>query len=459
MTKHMKKILFALFATCLLEGCGIYNKYKQPDLTATTDSLFREELAADTASSLAELSWKELFADPQLQDLISQALRTNTDLRIARLKVKEAQASLMSSKLAYLPSLQLDPEGSLSSFEGSKPAKTYTLGASASWEADLFGKLTNAKRNACAALEESDAYRQAVQTQLIATVAESYYTLLMLDEQANVTAETVENWKEYVQTLYSLMKAGQADRSTVSQAEASRADAAASLLSLQQSIKETENSLSSLLGQTARHIERGSLSRQSFPQNLSTGVPLDLLANRPDIRQAEAALKQAFYTTNSARAAFYPSIMLNGAAGWTNNGGTTITNPGGWLLQAIGSLIQPLFNRGENIANLKIAKAQQEEALLSFRQSLLDAGEEVNNALSQWQTARERIRLNDEQVKHLQNTVHDTQLLMEHGTTNFLEVLTARQSLLSARLTLIADRYDEIQSVISLYHALGGGNS
>ena len=253
------------------------------------------------------------------------------------------------------------------------------------------------------------------------------------------------------------MQAGEADRATVSQAEASRASAEASLLSLQQQIAETENSLSSVLGEVSHRIQRGNLSNQRFPQRLSTGVPLELLSRRPDIRQAEAALKQAFYATNQARAAFYPSITLSGSAGWTNNGGAVVTNPGSWLLQAIGSLVQPIFNRGQNIANLKTAKAQQEEALLTFRQSLFDAGKEVNNALIQWQTARERIRLDEEQVKHLQTTVHDTELLMEYGTTNYLQVLTARQSLLSARLDCASDCYQEIQGVINLYHALGGG--
>lgn len=353
--------------------------------------------------------------------------------------------------------MQLDPQGTLSSLDGSKTSKTYEVGASASWEIDIFGKLTNAKRSARAALEESDAYRQAVQTQLIATVADSYYTLLMLDEQERITSETVASWKDYVHSLYVLMQAGEADRATVSQAEASRASAEASLLSLQQQIAETENSLSSVLGEVSHRIQRGNLSNQRFPQRLSTGIPLELLSRRPDIRQVEAALKQAFYATNQARAAFYPSITLSGSAGWTNNGGAVVTNPGSWLLQAIGSLVQPIFNRGQNIANLKTAKAQQEEALLTFRQSLLDAGKEVNNALIQWQTARERIRLDEEQVKHLQTTVHDTELLMEYGTTNYLQVLTARQSLLSARLDCASDCYQEIQGVINLYHALGGG--
>lgn len=454
----MKKLLIAALTASTLGGCGIYNKYEQPDMTADTDSLFRQELDADTTSSLAELSWEELFTDPKLRKLINQALQANTDLRIAYLKVEEAQATLMSSKLSYLPSLQFDPEGTLSSFKGSRTAKSYAAGVSASWELDFFGKLTNAKRGALAALEESDTYRQAVQTQLIATVADSYYTLLMLDEQVSVTEKTVESWREYVEALIALMDAGQADRATVSQAEASRASAEASLLSLQQEILETENSLSSLLGQASGRIERGTLAGQEFPQELSIGIPIDLLARRPDIREAESSLKQAFYATNASRSAFYPSVTLSGSIGWTNSGGSVISNPGGWLLQAIGSLVQPLFNRGQNVSNLKISKAQQEEALLTFRQSLLDAGKEVNNALSQWQTAREKIKLDKEQVGHLETTVYDTRLLMEHGTINYLEVLTARQSLLSARLTLVSDQYSEIQGVINLYHALGGGS-
>ena len=453
----MKKIWIAALSL-LTTGCGIYNQYERPDLgRAETDSLYRPEAAPDTSSSIASLRWEELFTAPCLQSLIRRALTSNTDLQTAALRVKEAQTTLTSSKLAYLPSLQLDPQGALSSFDGSKAQKTYTLGGSASWEVDLFGRLTNAKRRARAALLESEAYRQAMQTQVIATVADSYYTLLMLDEQVRVTAQTVESWREYVKALHALMNAGEADRATLSQAEASRLSAESSLLSLQRQVAEQENALCAFIGEVPRHIERSAQDRQQFPAHMSVGVPVELLSRRPDVRQAEAALMQAFYATNSARSAFYPGITLSGSAGWTNSGGAAITNPGAWLLQAVGSLVQPLFNRGQNIANLKIAKAQQEEALLAFRQSLLDAGQEVNNALIQWKTAREQIRLDKEQVRHLETTVSDTRLLMEHGTVNYLQVLTARQSLLSARLTLASDRYSEIQGVINLYHALGGG--
>lgn len=456
MKSRLTQLIYFSALLVFMGSCGIYNRYSRPQVDA--DGLYRRDgVPADTVSSLASLPWEQLFTDTCLQHLIREGLASNTDFNVARLKVKEAQASLLSSKLAYLPSLQLDPQGSLSSFDGSKPAKTYNLGASASWEVDVFGKLTNAKRSAKAYLEQSDAYRQAVQTQLVATIAESYYSLLMLDEQVEISTQTVESWKEYVRSLRGLMKAGSADRSDLNQAEASRLETEASLLDLKQQVSELENSLSVLLGRVPGTIVRGQLSDQQFPDQLSVGVPLDLLSRRPDVRQAESALEQAFYTTNQARAAFYPSITLSGSAGWTNSGGAAITNPGAWLLQAVGSLVQPLFNKGKNIANLQIAKAQQEEALLNFRQALLDAGSEVNNALMQWQTSRDKAGLDRRQVEHLATVVHDTGLLMEHGTVNYLQVLSARQSLLAARINLVADRYGEIQGVISLYHALGGG--
>ncbi|HIZ00911.1 MAG TPA: efflux transporter outer membrane subunit [Candidatus Bacteroides merdipullorum] len=448
-----------VFAAVMLASCGIYTNYERPaQAVADMDSLYRPEARPDTTRSIATLRWEELFTDTCLQQLIRQGLAANADLAVARLQVEEAQATLRQSKLAYLPSVQLEPTGTLSSFDGQKTQKTYSVGASASWEIDLFGKLRNSKRQALASLLASDAYRQAMQTQVVATVADSYYALLMLDEQIRITEQTAESWREYVRSLAVLMQAGQADRATLAQAEASRLAAESSLLSLQQQAIEQENALCVFVGLTPRRLERGTMDGQHFPSHLSVGVPLDLLSRRPDVRQAEANLMQAFYATNSARAAFYPSITLSGSAGWTNSGGAAVANPGAWLLQAVGSLVQPLFNRGQNLANLKIAKAQQEEAVLQFRQSLLDAGNEVNNALTQWQTARERIRLASDQVKQLTITLGDTELLMENSSdTNYLQVLTARQSLLSAQLAVASDRYDEIQGVIELYHALGGG--
>ena len=374
------KILITCLLASTLSSCHIYRAYERPDAITVSDSLYRQPVTAEDTTSLASLSWKELFTDPQLQQLIEAGLAHNTDLGIARLKVKEAEALLMTSRLSYLPSVSLTPQGTLTSLDGNKPSKTYNLAVSADWEIDLFGKLLNAKRGAQAALEQSEAYRQAVQTQLVATIANSYYTLLMLDEQLDITRRTADTWTESLRTMKALKRAGQATEMAV-----------------------------------------------------------------------------AYYATNSARSAFYPGITLSGSAGWTNAAGAAITNPGQWLLSAVGSLVQPLFNRGKNIANLKIAQAQQEEALLTFQQSLLDAGAEVNDALVQWQTARKRIQLDEQQCTSLQSALRSSELLMQYSSQNYLEVITARQALLQAELNTATDRFDEIQGVINLYHALGGG--
>lgn len=452
------KHTIVLCSTLLLAGCSLYKPYSCPEMNLETDALYGADVAATDTVSIAALSWTELFTDPLLQSLIREGLANNTDLGIARLRVEEAEATLLSSRLAYLPSVSLAPQGGLSSYDGAKTAKTYTLAASAEWEIDLFGRLTNAKREARAALEGSHAYRQAVQTQLVATVANSYYNLLMLDRQLDISRRTAASWAEVLRTYEAKMRVGEATEAAVAQARASKLSVEASVLTLQKQIRVQENALSALLGSTPRRIERSTLAVQQFPDTLSTGLPLQLLERRPDVRQAEQALAQAFYATNAARSAFYPSITLSGAAGWTNNAGTLITNPGGWLLNALGSLTQPLFNRGKNIANLRIAKAQQEEALLTFRQSLLKAGNEVNDALTQWQTADARLEIIGEQIAALQSAVSNTRKLMEYSSNaTYLEVLTARQSLLQAELTEASDRFDKIQGVVNLYHALGGG--
>ena len=443
-----------LWAVCLMTGCSIYKPYSRPEVQ--TEGLYRDlEETRDTAS-IATLGWRNLFSDKNLQALIEKGLERNTNLRVAHIRVKAAEAVLMNARLSYLPSVALTPDGSISGTEGAKAIKTYNLAASASWEIDLFGKVTNAKREALAALEGSRAYRQAVETQLIATIANSYYMLLMLDRQLIISEQTLITWKETEHSIEALKRAGKSNDAAVLQAKANRLALEASVVSIRKSIRETENVLSALLADTSHDIMRGALQKQQFPDTLSAGLPIQLLANRPDVRQAEWNLAQAYYATNAARSAFYPSLTLSGSTGWTNNVGGVVVNPGSWLFSAVGSLMQPLFNKGTNIANLRQAKARQEEALLLFQQSLLDAGKEVNNALTRWQSARIRIDYVNQQIMTLQEAVRKTELLMQHTSTNYLEVLTARQRLLEAELTQAQDKFEEIQGVIDLYHAVGG---
>lgn len=449
-----RRLTTGLVALCLFASCGMYRPYSRPETDA--DGLFRDTMAGADTATLAAMPWRELFTDSSLQALVEQGLRHNTDLQVAHLQTVEAAAALRKARLSLLPSLMLSPEGGVSRY-GATSARTYSLAATASWELDIFGKNTNAKRGASEALEGSRDYAQAVRTQLIATIADSYYTLLMLDSQLETGERTLQSWDRSIRVLEALKRAGQANDVAVLQARSNRMQLEASVISLRKSIAETENTLSALLAQPSHRIVRGTLAEADFPRHVSVGVPAQLLSNRPDVRRAEHDLARAFYNTNVARAAFYPSLTLSGTLGWTNNGGGTVANPGQWLANVLGSLVQPLFDKGANATALEIAKAQQEEASLKFRQSLLDAGKEVNDALAQLQAAQQRVDVGARQIETLREAVRRTEVLMHHSPTTYLEVLTAQQSLLDSEQAQAKNRFDEIQGVIHLYRALGGG--
>ena len=444
----MRKILIpTLLLLITMSSCNLYKHYERPEIDFV-DSLYNRIPTANNYESIASLTWKELFTDTILQNLIEIGLNNNTDLEIARLKVEQAEATLKTSKLALFPSVSLSAQASVKN-EGF----TYNITPTASWEIDAFGKLHNTKKGAEAALAATEAYQQAVQTQLIATIADAYYTLLMLDEQLEISKRTLNTWEENIRTLSALKRAGKTNEAAVLQAKANKVNVEGSILTLKKQIIVQENSLSALLGLVPQELERNELSQQVFPDTLLMGLPLSSLINRPDVRQAEYKLVEAFYATNVARSYFYPSITLNGNAGWSGISG----NPGDWIFNAVASLVQPIFNQGKNKARLTISESQRQEALLNFRQTLLDAGTEANNALISWQTARKRLDSDKLQIMYLKGAVFNTQLLMKNGQATYIEVLSAQKNLLQAELTETNDKYIEIQSVITLYHALGGG--
>ena len=457
-----KNILYIVLLAVVVSSCHIYKPYKRPDVNTT--GVYRDPvsvtdtLAVSDTTNMGNLPWEQVFTDPQLQQLIRQGLENNSDLKTAALQVSQAEARLMTSRLSFLPSLSLSPQGTVSSFDKSAAQWTYQLPVVASWEIDLFGRLLNSKRAAKMALMQSEAYKQAVRTQVIATVANYYYTLLMLDRQLQISEQTAESWKQNVQMMKDLKIAGSVNEAAVVQSEANYYSIVASLADLRQQISSTENALSVLLGQAPQMIVRSTIEEQQFPAEMNTGIPVQMLSNRPDVRSAEMALAGAYYNTNIARSAFYPNLVISGSAGWTNSAGSVIVNPGKILASAVASLTQPIFGRGANIAQLKIAKAQQEEALIAFQQSILNAGSEVSNALVQYQTAEEKLAQRKEQIKSLEKSVKYTQdLLFLDSSHTYLEVLTAQQSLLSAQLSEVSDNFQRMQSVINLYHALGGG--
>lgn len=452
----MKKLIIIL-AAAAMAGCGIYKPYTRPE-EIKTDGLYGQGVETVDTMTLGNISWQEMFTDPYLQQLIQQGLDNNTDLQSAYWRVKEAEATLKSARLAYLPSFNFAPNGGVSSLTNPWNATwTYTVPVTASWEVDIFGKLTNSKRRAKALLAQSQEYQQAVRTQVIASVANLYYTLLMLDGQYEVTEQTAVKWRESVRTMRAMKEAGMANEAAVAQYEGTCLSIEASLHDLEYQIRMAENSLCTLLAEGPHQIERGRLEGQRLPDDLTVGVPVQMLSNRPDIRSAEYSLMQSYYATSEARSALYPTITLSGTLGWTNNSGMGIKDPGKILWSAAASLLQPIFNANANRARVKIAKAQQEETKLAFQQALLNAGAEVNNALTQCQSARAKADLRVQQIEALERAVESTELLMKHSSTTYLEVLTAQQSLLSAQLSQIADRFDEIQGVVNLYQALGGG--
>ena len=402
----------------------------------------------DTVST-ASVSWDKIFTDPILQEWIKLGLEHNTDMNIAHMKVEESQAYLLAARRALLPGVGFSASGGLPG--------SFSASVTASWEADIFGSLRNAKRKAEAAVKQSEAYKQAVQTHLVATIANNYYMLLMLDEQLNISKRTLNTWEENIRAMEALKRAGKTNEAAVLQAKANKLSVEANVLTLEKEILAVENSFCALLGTVPMSITRSKLEDQKLPSKLSAGIPADLLSKRPDVRQAEMSLAQYFYDRNIAQAAFYPNLSLSGALGWTTGAGAIVLDPGSLIANLIASVSQPIFNRGAIKARRLAAEAQYKQAVYNFRQTLLDAGVEVNNALSLWETAKRRVELDKKQIVNLQAAVWNTQLLMKHGNASYIEVLTAQKNLLQVELGEVSDRFDELQSVINLYHALGGG--
>lgn len=448
-------------AAALLSSCGIYNKYERPEVNTT--GLVRDvasvtdTLAVTDTTSFGNLPWRNVFTDPQLQSIIEKGLANNTDMLNAALNVKMVEAQLTAAKLAFVPSFTFSPQGTISSWDGSKATKTYSLPINASWSIDLFGNLLNQKRSAQMALLATKDYQLVVKTNLIANIANMYYTLMMLDKQL----EIVDNMTGLTKDTWDMMKLqkelGNTKETSVQSAEANYYSVLAQAADLKRQIRETENSLSLLIGQQAQTIGRGKLDNQSLPSEFSTGIGIQMLNNRPDVHYAEMTLAQCFYDVQTARSKFYPNITISASGAFTNSSGAGIVNPGKWLLSAVGSLVQPIFMNGQLVAGLKVAKAQQEQAYNTWQNAVLSAGSEVSNALVLYNSSDEKSKLEQKQIESLTKNVEYTKDLFAMGNSTYLEVISAQQSLLNAELAKVQDDFYKMQAVVNLYYALGGG--
>ena len=456
-----KQIIGVMCVAAMMSSCHIYKAYDRPE-TITTSGIYRDPasatdtLASDT-TNMGNLPWKEVFRDAKLQALIEEGLNNNVDVQAAALRVKEAKVMLTSAKLSYLPSINIAPQGTATSMDDGNYVKAYTLPAVASWEIDLFGKILNSKRGQKVAYQKSQYAQQAVRSSIICGIANVYYSLLMLDRQVAITTETSDIYKENVRVMEAMKTAGMTTEAGVAQMRAASNQVDASLIDLKRQVRETENSLAILLGRAPQTIERTTLDEQVMPEKLMAGVPLQLLENRPDVKMAEMTLAAAYYSTNQARAAFYPGLTITGTAGWTNGSNISVSNPGVFLMQAMASLAQPIFNKGKLIANLKVTKAEEKIAQMNYQQTILKAGKEVSDALFLFDCQNKKLENDKVRVEQLNKAVIATKALFQSASATYLEVLTSQQSLLSAQLSEVADNFQRIQAVINLYSAVGGG--
>ena len=470
----IKNIIAFAVVGFMLTGCGIYNKYEQN--TSTPADVFGSDenvKVANTETTIAQMSWREFFTDPLLQQLIEQVLANNTDLNSARIAVEKSEASLKAAKMAYLPSLAFAPQGTISSFNNNAAVKTYNVPLQLSVDLDVFGSITNKKRAAKAVLLQAQMQEEVVRTNLISITAQQYLMLQVLDRELEILMQTDSLWNKSLETEESLWENGKAYSTAVNQMEASYLSVKTQIVDTRRNIRAVENAICKLLAISPQPIKRqkwGSsilhyadetgdeAARMFTDKYLRIGIPAQMLENRPDILMANHAMEEAFYNTAAARSAFYPSITLSGAAGWTNNSGVGIVDPGKLLLNAVAQLTQPIFARGKLTANKKIAQLTEEDLQKKYVQMVINAGNEVNEAMADCMTARDKHGYYQRQVQVLHEAYIGTHELMDNGKASYIEVLRAQESLLDAQLNSAMNMYYGAESIIALYIALGGGS-
>lgn len=452
-------LVLAVAASASLSSCHIYKKFETPTSSQLLMDYAEAKNATADSTALGNLPWQEVFTDPMLRDLIERALANNTSLRNAQLNIEAARAGLKGARLAYLPSIALAPNGAGASYAGSKLSWTYSIPAQASWEIDIFGKLLNSKRSAQAQVYQSEAYAQAVRSQIIGGVASMYYSIAAVKAQLALSRSTAILWRESVETMRNLKLAGRVTEAAVVQSDAQYYSIVAQIADLEVSLDQLYNTMSLLLNTLPQEWQVADSVELPLPVAYEKGVEMQALSSRPDVRAAEQSLAVAYYATNQARAAFYPGLTISFNGGFTNLLGSVVKNPGDWFYQLAGSLVAPLFARGQNIARLEASKAQQQQALNTFEYTIMSAAAEVSDALTVYAKSIEKSRALEMQVEDLKKSVDYTNdlLLYSTGQTTYLEVLTAQQSLLGAQIGLITTDLKRANAVISLYQSLGGG--
>lgn len=454
----MKKILFCLLLGSLtLAGCGLYKPYESQ--TAVPDNVYGE-MKVEGEGSMAAISWRQMFSDPQLQTLIEQALTQNADAKTARLRIEQAEISYRTSKLAYLPTVAFSPTANVVKQGTNDMTWSYSLGMAATWQLDVFGaSVTNTKRKAKAASQYAKDLEQATQCQLVSSVAQLYYQLLSLDRQLAIEKAMTVLYEQTYETVQTLFEAGTYTSPAVLQTKANLENLRANIKTIENSIENIEHSICLLIDEPMHKIPRGTIDNIQMPTTVSIGLPSELLKYRPDVRAAERNIEMAYYDVLLKKGALYPSITLTANGGWTDGSSIINLNPAMWFIQGIGSLVQPIFMGGKLRADLKATKIDQQIALINFRKTVIDAGHEVTTAMSACKLAQDKTPHIQSQEQALAEAVAATQELMNNGTTSYLEVITALQNLLNAQLAGVENKTNGALALVKLYAALGGGGT
>lgn len=456
--KSIARPVIAIVMVAMLTGCGLYKKFEMPEETSLQKEYVEAKNSVADSCAFGNLQWQSVFTDPVLVDLINRALESNVDLANAKLNVDIAHANLRGARMSYFPSLMLTPTGGASSVSNEKlTGWNYTIPLTATWEIDVFGKLLNNNRLAQSAEEQAKAYEQAVRSQIIGAVANCYYSIATLQSQLQLSRETAVIWGENVQAMKDYKLAGRTNEAAVVQSQANYLSILAQITDLEVALDKANNTLSLLLNTMPQKWEISSEAQLNAPAIFRDGVPMRELAARPDVRAAEEAVAQAYYSTNIARASFYPGLSITANYGFTNSFGSFIKNPGDWFASLAGSLVAPIFSRGQNIARLEAAKAKQEQAMNSFQYTLLSASAEVSDALTTYDKNNEKALLLAEQIENLKKAEYYTKELFDAASASYLEILTAQSSLLSAQMSELNCKLAKAQAIINLYQSLGGG--
>ncbi len=459
MRLYKKILITAVAAPALLSlgSCGVYKTYTTPDSTVLTAEYKAARDSSQNPDALGNLMWENVFTDPMLADLINQALANNTSLNNARLNVDIANAQLKGAKLAFFPSLAISPNGAGASYAGSKMSWSYTIPAQISWEADVFGKLMNSKRSAEAAMYQTQAYAQAVRSQIISGVANCYYSIASVKKQLELYRSTSKLWGQTVEIMENMKEAGRTTEAAVVQSKANYYSILAGITDLEVSLQKLNSSMSLLLNEKPCEWNISADAHLTAPTIVTGAVPMSILVCRPDVAAAERGMETAFYATNIAKAAFFPSINITAQGGFTNLLGGMLKNPGDWMAQLAGSIVAPIFSRGQNMARLEVAKKQQEQALNTFESTLLSACKEIEDLFVVYSNAETKASYLVKQVENLEKSVDYTNDLLQYSNGTYLEVITAMQSLLSAQMSQLSNDLTRTQTIISLYQAMGGG--